>query len=36
MLIQDLVEDLLGTDLPIGIRAYDGTRMDLPIHLQPW
>lgn len=30
MLIQDLVEDLLGTDLPIGIRAYDGTRMGPP------
>jgi len=30
MLIQDLVEDLLGPDLPIGIRAYDGTRMGPP------
>ncbi len=30
MLIQELVEDLLGPDLPIGIRAYDGTRMGPP------
>ncbi|MGH8479144.1 MAG: class I SAM-dependent methyltransferase [Gammaproteobacteria bacterium] len=30
MLIQELVEDLLGADLPIGIRAYDGTRMGPP------
>ena len=30
MLIQELMEDLLGTDLPIGIRAYDGTRMGPP------
>lgn len=29
-MIQELVEDLLGPDLPIGIRAYDGTRMGPP------
>jgi cyclopropane-fatty-acyl-phospholipid synthase len=30
MKIQDFVEDLLGKDLPIGIRAYDGTLMGPP------
>jgi cyclopropane-fatty-acyl-phospholipid synthase len=27
MKLQDLLEDLFGKDIPIGIRAYDGTRM---------
>ncbi len=27
MKIQDLLEDMLGTDIPVGIRAYDGTHM---------
>ncbi len=30
MKLQTLLEDLFGPDLPIGIRAYDGTRMGPP------